>query len=143
MVPGSGRSPGEGIGYSHQYFGLENSMGCIVHGVTKSRTQLGNSHSLYWCTDRYFFFLVVCVYSVDSAMSDPFQPHALYPTRLLCPWDFLNKNTRVGCHALLQGTFLTQRSNPGLLHCRQILYHLSHQGTQRQWKSDKSIYPTS
>ena len=35
----------------------------------------------------------------------------------------------MGCHSLLQGTFLTQGSNPGLLHYRQILYHLSHQGS--------------
>ena len=35
-------------------------------------------------------------------------------------------NTGVGCHFLLQGIFLTQGSNPGLLHCRQILYNLSH-----------------
>ena len=34
----------------------------------------------------------------------------------------------VGCHFLLQGIFLTQGSNPGLLHCRQMLYLLSHQG---------------
>ena len=34
----------------------------------------------------------------------------------------------MGCHALLQGIFPTQRSNPGLLHGRQILYRLSHQG---------------
>ena len=33
------------------------------------------------------------------------------------------------CHALLQGIFLSQGWNPGLLHCRQILYHLSHQGS--------------
>ena len=39
---------------------------------------------------------------------------------------FSSKNTRVGCHALLQGTFLTKGSNVGILHCRQILYHLSH-----------------
>ena len=39
------------------------------------------------------------------------------------------KNTGVGCHALLQGIFPTQGSNPGLLHCRQILYWLCHQGT--------------
>ena len=39
------------------------------------------------------------------------------------------KNTEVGCHALLQGIFSTQGSNPGLLHCKQILYHLSHQGS--------------
>ena len=39
------------------------------------------------------------------------------------------KNTGVDCHSLLQGIFLTQGANPGLLHCRQILYHLSHQGS--------------
>ena len=37
-----------------------------------------------------------------------------------------DKNTGVGSHSLLQGIFLTQGSNPGLLHCRQILYHLNH-----------------
>ena len=42
-------------------------------------------------------------------------------------WNYPGKNTGVGCHFLLQGIFLTQGSNPGLLHCRQILYHLSHQ----------------
>ena len=39
------------------------------------------------------------------------------------------KNTGVSCHFLLQGIFPTQGSNPGLLHCRQILYRLSHQGS--------------
>ena len=38
LIPGSERSPGEGIGYPLQYSGLENSMDCIVHGVAKSRT---------------------------------------------------------------------------------------------------------
>ena len=42
--------------------------------------------------------------------------------------DSPGKNTGVGCHTLLQGIFPTQGSNPGLLHCRQILYRLSHQG---------------
>ena len=41
-IPGSGRSAGEGIGYPLQYSGLENSMDCIVHGVTKSQTRLSN-----------------------------------------------------------------------------------------------------
>jgi len=40
------------------------------------------------------------------------------------------KNTGVGCHVLLQGIFATQGLNPGLLHCRQILYYLSHQEAQ-------------
>ena len=39
------------------------------------------------------------------------------------------KNTEVGCHFLFQGIFPTQGLNPGLLHHRQILYHLSHQGS--------------
>jgi len=43
--------------------------------------------------------------------------------------DSPGKNTGVGCHALLQGIFPTQGLNPGLSHCRQILYHLSHQGS--------------
>ena len=57
------------------------------------------------------------------------RPHGLSPTRLLCPWDFPGNNTGEGCHFLLQGIFLTQGSNLGLLHCRQILYCLSHQGS--------------
>ena len=43
-------------------------------------------------------------------------------------WDFPGKTIGVGCYFLPQGTFLTQGSNVGLLYCRQILYHLSHQG---------------
>ena len=41
------------------------------------------------------------------------------------------KNNGVSCHALLEGIFPTQRSNPGLPHCRQILYRLSHKGSPR------------
>ena len=47
------------------------------------------------------------------------------------PWDSPGKNTGVGCHFLLQELFLTQGSNSGLPHCRQTLYHLSHQGSPR------------
>ena len=48
---------------------------------------------------------------------------------LLCPWDSPGKNTGVGCHFLLQGIFMTLGLNSGLLHFRQILYHLSHPGS--------------
>ena len=51
------------------------------------------------------------------------------PSRLFHPWDFPGKNTGVGCHFLLQGIFPTQRSNPGLLHCKQTLHRLSHKGS--------------
>ena len=50
--------------------------------------------------------------------------------RLLCPWNSPGKNTGVACHSLLQRIFLTQVLNPGLIHCRQILYCLSYQESQ-------------
>ena len=63
-------------------------------------------------------------------MSNSLGPHGLWPARLLCPWDFPGRNAGVGCPSLLQGIFQTQGSNLGLLHYRQILYHLSHLGNQ-------------
>ena len=44
LIPGLGRSPGEGKGYPLQYSGMENSMDSIARGVTKSRTQLSDFH---------------------------------------------------------------------------------------------------
>ena len=68
--------------------------------------------------------------SVASVSSDSLRfPHRLYASRLLCPWNFPGKKTCVGCHAFLQGIFPTQRLNPGVPHCRQILYCLRHQGS--------------
>ena len=49
------------------------------------------------------------------------------------PWDFPGKNTGLGSHFLLQGIFMTQGLNPGLPHCRQTLYHLSHQGIHQEF----------
>ena len=46
LNPGLGRSPGEGNSYPLQYSGLENSVGCIIHGVAKSQTQLSDFTSL-------------------------------------------------------------------------------------------------
>ena len=59
--------------------------------------------------------------------SDSLRPHGLY---VVCQAALsAGKNIGVGCHSLLHGIFLSQGSNPGLLHCKQILYHLSHQGS--------------
>ena len=55
--------------------------------------------------------------------------------------DSPGKNTAVGCHALLQGISPTQGLSPGLPHCRQILYHLSHQGNL--WLLEWVAYPFS
>jgi len=50
---------------------------------------------------------------------------------LLCPWNSPCQNTGVGSHSLLQVIFPTQGSNSGLPHSRQILYCLSHQGSNQ------------
>ena len=82
--------------------------------------------------------LCVCVCVICPVVSDSLLSHRLQPARLLCSWDSpgKNKNTTVGCHSLLQGIFQAQGSNSGLLHCRQILYYLSHQGnpTWPRWQ---------
>ena len=68
--------------------------------------------------------------SLQQCLTHVSQRHyGLYSARLLCPWDSPGKNTGVGCHALLQEIVPTQGLNLGPLHCRQILYHLSHQGS--------------
>ena len=59
-----------------------------------------------------------------SVMSDSLWPHGLYS-----PLNSPGQNTGVGSLSILQGVFLTQESNRGLLHCRRILYHLSYQGS--------------
>ena len=70
-----------------------------------------------------------------SAVSDSFRPNGLHS-----PWNSPGQNTGVGSRSLLQGIFPTQGSNPGLLHCRRILYRLSHQGSPTlEWVD----YPSS
>ena len=56
-----------------------------------------------------------------SVMSSSLQPHGLLLARLL--WNSPGKNTGVDSHSLLQGIFSTKGQNPGLWHCRQIVYH--------------------
>ena len=58
-----------------------------------------------------------------SVVSDSSQPHGLHPL-----WNSLGQNTGMGSLSLFQGMFPTKGSNPGLLHCRLILYQLSHKG---------------
>ena len=61
-----------------------------------------------------------------SVVSDSLWPHGLYS-----PWNSPSQNTGVGSLSLLQGIFPTQGSNPGLLHCRWILYQLNHKRSPR------------
>ena len=77
-----------------------------------------------------------------SVMSNSLQPHGLYS-----PWNSAGQNTGMCSYSLLQGIFPTQGSNPGLPHCRQILYQLSPQGSPRilEWVayafSSRSSWP--
>ena len=62
-------------------------------------------------------------------LSESFQPHGLYSS-----WNSPGQNTGVGSVSLLQGIFPTQRLNPDLPYCRQVLYQLSHKGSPKNWK---------
>ena len=73
----------------------------------------GSSNSLFWG------IFIISVAQSCLPLCDPMDCS-------LCPWNSPGKNIRVGCQSLLQGIFPTQGSNPGLLHCGQILQHLSH-----------------
>ena len=61
----------------------------------------------------------------EQPRTDSCDPMAYSPL----PTVFSMENTGVGCHALLQGIFPTQESHLSLLHCRQILYRLSYEGS--------------
>ena len=70
-IPGLGRSTGEGIGYPLQYSGLENSIDCIVHGVTKSQTWLSNFH---------FISVIYVFYQISGSFS-----HYFFKYFFCCP----------------------------------------------------------
>ena len=69
---------------------------------------------------------VGCYCLVAKLCLTPLQPYGLQPTRLLCPWDFLGKNSGMGRHFLLQGIFLSQGC---LLHWQSDSLPLSHHGS--------------
>ena len=83
-----------------------------------------SSDSLKQITDikSFLWYFTECRLVVSNSL----RPHGLYS-----PWNFLDQNTGVGSPSLLQGIFPAQGLNPGLPHCRQIHYQLSHQGSPR------------
>ena len=115
-----------------------------VHGILQARilewVAMPFSRGSSWYRDQIQvscitgrFFLLSEPLSENeshSVMSDSVRPHGLYS-----PWNSPGHNTEVGSLFLLQGIFPTQELNPGLLHCRRILYQLSHKG------SCKSVLP--
>ena len=118
LIPGSGRSPGGGHGNPLQYSCLENPKdrgawwATTVHGVAKTQTRLKRLSTLSCWSEMNVAQL--CPTLCDSTD---------------CPWNFPGQNAGVGSLSLLQGIFPTQGSNPGLPHCRWILYQLSQRGS--------------
>ena len=71
----------------------------------------------------------ICKWYIDESESHSVVSDTLWPLGLYSPWNSPGQNTGVGSLSLLQRMFPTQELNPGLLHCGQILYQLSHKGS--------------
>ena len=96
-----------------------------------------------WCSHRPSPYQGNSESVSGSVGSDSLRPHGLQPARLLWPWNSPGKSIGVGCHSLFQRIFPTQGSNLGLLHCRQILYRLNHQGNIPSWLYEYWEFPHS
>ena len=101
-------------------FGTRPSKKGFVGWKDKNKNHLEYSN----CT---FELKIVCF--PKSCESCSVVSDSLWPNGLDSPWNFPGQTTGVGSLSLLQGILPTQGSNPGLLHCRWILYQLSHKGT--------------
>ena len=93
---------------------------------------------IFWGVSILFSIIPIQIYVLINGMCLVAQlcltlcdPRDCSPPSSSVHGDSPGKNTGVGCHALLQGIFPSQGSNPGLPHCRQILYRLSYLGSLR------------
>ena len=106
----------------------------ICWGKGRAGTCLMSSQIIGWHDTT-----VLCL--VTQLCPTLFHPKDCSPPGSSIHGDSPGKNAGVGCHALLQGIFPTQGSNPGLPHCRQILYHLSYQGSPHHTTSGPKGQP--
>ena len=91
-------------------------------------------HPVYYIFIHRYMYAVLCAVLSRSVVSNSLQHHGL-----LCPWDSPGRNTGVGCHALLQGIFPTQGSNPHLLHWQADSFPSEPPGKPRYMYNDTSI----
>ena len=118
LIPGSGRSPGEGNSYSLQCSCLGNPMDreawwAVVHGIAVRHNWATDTHN---CSEKW------------KSLSRVWLFATLWTIQSM---EFSRPEYWSGSLSLLQGIFPTQGLNPGLSHCRQILYQLSHKGRPR------------
>jgi len=95
------------------------------HFCTTSKLRMIFTYLRGWKLERIIIFSDLWKWS-HSVLSNSLWPHGLYS-----PWNSPGQNIEVGSLFLFQGTFPTQGLNPGLPHCRQILYQLSHKRSPR------------
>ena len=111
--------------FIHFSWGSDHSVACKFF---KWDVKAKLSISVSWYLSFFFFFFGFLSFKEKnesvgcSVMSDSFETLWTVVCQLLCPWNSPGKNSEVSCHSLLQGIFLLQGSNLGLLHCRQIFF---------------------
>ena len=110
------RSTSKGFSYIYIYFQI------FFHFRLSQDTEY---RSLCYAVNPCCFF-VLCMCLVAQSCPTLCDPMDCSSPGSSIHGDSPGKNPRVGCHALLQGIFPTQGSNPGLPHCRQVLYRLCH-----------------
>jgi len=94
-----------------------------LHEAAKRPGVRGRDGPICRCTPTWRWS---CECESRLVLSDSLRPHWLYSA-----WDSPDQNTGVGSLSFSRGTFPTQGWNPGLPHCKQILYQLSHKGSPR------------
>ena len=125
------------------HLALYNSMYCIlpdsVHWIVQAKIlewvaisfSRGTSQPRNWTRVSRTMGRCFTDWAIQKAPLLHLRNHKMWNVACQVPlfMGFSRKDTGVSCHSLLQGIFLTQGSNPGLLPCRQVLYCLSHQGS--------------
>ena len=122
-VSGSRRSPGGGHGNPLQDCCLETPMDSGARRATVHEGHKESDMTQHTCNKQKAFSNGLKSES-GSVASSSLRPRGLYS-----PWNSPGQNTGWGSPSLSRGIFPTQGLNPGLPHCRRILYQLSHQGS--------------
>ena len=99
--------------YHRLHLGLHDS----AHHMCAINQYFGLQSLIHWWIMKSINWVMLLLPLSHLIMSDSLQPYGLChePDRLLCPWDSPGENAGMGCHALLQGIFLTQGLDPRLL----------------------------
>ena len=104
----------------------ENSIVIKTAHESKSQDTRNSLEGKCWLRGITVIIKLISKSESHSVVSDSLGPYGLHS-----PWNSPGQNTGVGSYFLPKGIFPTQRLNPGLSHCRRILYHLSQQGSPK------------